>query len=177
MFGSRATIQEALDYCESLINTLAQTDQVGIRVGLGVLLNTIDNSVTQSQGPSPVTDQADMLSMLGGIYDKLVADVATKVEARHIEVINSVVGERLNFSLNDIDEKIADWMTYNLRDRMMEILENDSVDDQISNWMSNNFDLDDYNVDGAIESWMDNNIDDKVYDAINSISFTVEIGR
>jgi len=177
MFGSRATVQEALDYCETLINTLAQTDQVGIRVGLGVLLNTIDNVVTQSQAPKPINDQADLLIQLSGMYDKLVRDVTDSVEARHIEVINSVVGERLNFSLNDIDEKIGDWMQTNLRDQMMTVLENDDISDQISNWMSNNFDLDDYNVDGAIESWMDNNIDDKVYDAVNSISFTVEIGR
>jgi hypothetical protein len=122
-------------------------------------------------------DQSDLLTLLGGLYDKLVSDVASKVEKRHIEVINEVVGERLNFSLNDIDEKIGDWMLTNLRDQMMTVLENDDMSDQISNWMSNNFDLDDYNVDGAIEQWMDNNIDDKVYDAVNSISFTVEIGR
>jgi len=122
-------------------------------------------------------DQSDLLTLLGGLYDKLVSDVASKVEKRHIEVINEVVGERLNFSLNDIDEKIGDWMLTNLRDQMMTVLENDDISDQISNWMSNNFDLDDYNVDGAIEQWMDNNIDDKVYDAVNSISFTVEIGR
>jgi hypothetical protein len=94
--------------------------------------------------------------------------------------------------MNDVDEQVSNWMDShlydrleahkvvredNLRDKMMEMLEHDNVDDQISNWMSNNFDLDDYNVGDAIEQWMDNNIDDKVYDAVNSISFTVEIGR
>ncbi len=164
MFGSRATVQEALDYCETLINTLAQTDQVGIRVGLGVLLNTIDNVVTQSQAPKPINDQADLLIQLSGMYDKLVRDVVGEVEAK--------------IMTNDkIDESIEDWMKHNLRDKVMDVVSDDNIDDQISNWMSNNFDLDDYNVDGAIESWMDNNIDDKVYDAVNSISFTVEIGR
>ena len=109
-------------------------------------------------------DQSELLVILGSMYDKLVNDVASKVEAK--------------IMTNDkIDESIDEWIKLNLRDRMMEMLEHDSVDDQISNWMSNNFDLDDYNIDGAIESWMDNNIDDKVYDAVNSISFTVEIGR
>lgn len=154
LFASRGcNIQEALDYAEVLINTLNNADQVAVRTAFGVLINTIDNAVAQSQGPSP---------------EKLAI----------IELINDVVNERLSFSLNDIDEKIGDWMQINLRDRVMDIVANDpDIDDQISNWMSNNFDLDDYNVDGAIESWMDNNIDDKVYDAVNSISFTVEIGR
>ena len=165
LFASRGcNIQEALDYAEVLINTLNNADQVAVRTAFGVLINTIDNAVAQSQGPSPEMDQADMLSQLGSMYDKLVNDVASKVEAK--------------IMTNDkIDESIDEWIKLNLRDRMMEMLEHDSVDDQISNWMSNNFDLDDYNIDGAIESWMDNNIDDKVYDAVNSISFTVEIGR
>ena len=151
IFGSRGcNIQEAVDYVNELINTLPQTDQIGIRVGFGVLINTIDNAVAQSQGPKPDMDQADMLTQLGGIYDKLVKDVASKVETKIDELVN---------------------------DKVREMLAEDDISDQISNWMSNNFDLDDYNVDGAIESWMDNNIDDKVYDAVNSISFTVEIGR
>ena len=122
-------------------------------------------------------DQSDLLTLLGGLYDKLVSDVASKVEKRHIEVINEVVGERLNFSLNDIDEKIGDWMLTNLRDQMMTVLENDDISDQISNWMSNNFDITDYNVDDAIEQWMDNNLDDKVTDAARCLTFTVEVSR
>lgn len=122
-------------------------------------------------------DQSDLLTLLGGLYDKLVSDVASKVEKRHIEVINEVVGERLNFSLNDIDEKIGDWMLTNLRDQMMTVLENDDMSDQISNWMSNNFDITDYNVDDAIEQWMDNNLDDKVTDAARCLTFTVEVSN
>ena len=122
-------------------------------------------------------DQSELLALIGGLYDKLVSDVASKVEKRHIEVINEVVGERLNFSLNDIDEKIGDWMQTNLRDQMMTVLENDDISDQISNWMSNNFDITDYNVDDAIEQWMDNNLDDKVTDAARCLTFTVEVSN
>jgi hypothetical protein len=135
MFGSLVTVQEALDYCETLINTLAQTDQVGIRVGLGVLLNTIDNVVTQSQGPSP---------------EKLAI----------IELI---------------DARLNEWATLKLRDRVMEIIEDDDISDQISNWMSNNFDVEDYNVGDAIESWADRNLEDKINEAINNLTFTVNV--
>jgi hypothetical protein len=151
LFASRGCdIQAALDYVDQLAT--ASTDPVAVQTAARVLLNTIDSAVTQSQGPSPVEEA------LFAIIDKRIA----------VLQINTQV---------EINASIDDWMDNNLRDKMMDILANDNVDDQISNWMSNNFDLDDYNVDGAIESWMDNNIDDKVYDAVNSISFTVEIGR
>jgi len=161
IFGSRGcNIQEAVDYANELINTLPQTDQVGIRVGLGVLINTIDNAVAQSQGPKPVMDHAELLSQFGGIYDKLVADVTAKI------TINTQV---------EINASIDDWMDNNLRDKIMDILSMDDVDDQISNWMSNNFDITDYNVDDAIDSWMENNMDDKIQDAINNLTFSVTV--
>lgn len=161
IFGSRGcNIQEAVDYVNELINTLPQTDQIGIRVGFGVLINTIDNAVAQSQGPSPEMDQADMLTQFGNMYDKLVNDVASKVEAK----IN-----------HNIDESIAQWMLLNLRDKVMDIVADDDIDDQISNWMSNNFDITDYNVDDAIDSWMENNMDDKIQDAISNLTFNVTV--
>jgi hypothetical protein len=136
IFGSRGcNIQEAIDYANELINTLPQSDQVGIRVGLGVLLNTIDNAVTQSQGPSP---------------EKLAI----------IELI---------------DARLNEWATLNLRDRVMDMLSMDDVDDQISNWMSNNFDIDDYNVDDSIERWIENNLDEKVSDAVSNLTFSVTV--
>ena len=153
LFASRGCdIQSAIDYCEVMISTLNQTDQIGARSAIGVLINTIDNAVTQAQGPSP-----------------------ERIAITHL--ISSIISEQLNVTMNDVDEQISNWMNSNLKERIMDIVAEDDISDQISNWMSNNFDLDDYNIDGAIEQWMDNNIDDKVYDAVNSISFTVEIGR
>ena len=137
IFGSRGcNIQEAIDYANEMINTLPQTDQVGIRVGLGVLINTIDNAVTQSQGPSP---------------EKLAI----------IELI---------------DARLNEWATLNLRDRVMEIIEDDDISDQISDWMSNNFDIDDYSIDYSIEKWVDNNLDEKISDAVSNLTFNVTVG-
>jgi hypothetical protein len=128
IFGSRGcNIQEAVDYVNELINTIPQTDQVGIRVGFGVLLNTIDNAVAQAQGPSP---------------EKIAI----------IELI---------------DQRIAD--------KVRNMLAEDDISDQISNWMSNNFDVEDYNVGDAIESWADRNLDDKINEAINNLEFTVNV--
>jgi len=153
LFGSRGMdIQSALDYSEMMINTLSATDQVAVRTAFGVVINTIDSAVTQSQGPSPVEEA------LFAIIDKRIA----------VLQINTQV---------EINASIDDWMDNNLRDKMMDILANDDIDDQISNWMSNNFDITDYNVDDAIESWMDNNLDDKVTDAARCLTFTVEVSR
>ena len=153
LFGSRGCdIQSALDYVETMIGGIATSEQIAVRTAIGVLINTVDNAVAQSQGPSP-----------------------ERIAITHL--ISSIINEQLNVTMNDVDEQISNWMNSNLKERIMDIVAEDDISDQISNWMSNNFDLDDYNIDGAIEQWMDNNIDDKVYDAVNSISFTVEIGR
>lgn len=149
LFASRGcNIQEALDYAEMLINTLSNVDQVAVRTAIGVLLNTIDNAVAQSQGPSPLEEA------LFAIIDKRIA----------VLQINSQV---------EINASIDDWMDNNLRDKMMDILANEDISDDISNWMSNNFDITDYDVDGSIESWMDNNMDDKLHEAVSNLNFTV----
>jgi hypothetical protein len=152
LFGSRGMdIQSALDYSEIMINTLSATDQVAVRTAFGVLLNTIESAVTQSQGPSPVEEA------LFAIIDKRIA----------VLQINAQV---------EINASIDDWMDNNLRDKVMDIIANeDDIDDQISNWMSNNFDITDYNVDDAIESWADNNMDDKIQEAVNNLTFTVNV--
>ena len=147
LFASRGCdIQSALDYVDQLAT--ASTDPVAVQTAARVLLNTIDSAVTQSQGPSPLEEA------LFAIIDKRIA----------VLQINTQV---------EINASIDDWMENNLRDKMMDILANDDIDDQISNWMSNNFDLTDYDVDGAIESWMDNNMDDKLHDAVSNLNFTV----
>ena len=149
LFGSRGMdIQSALDYAEMMINTLSATDQVAVRTAFGVLINTIDSAVTQSQGPTPLEEA------LFAIIDKRIA----------VLQINSQV---------EINASIDDWMDNNLKDKMMDILANEDIDDDISNWMSNNFDITDYDVEGAIESWMDNNIDDKLHEAVSNLNFTV----
>jgi len=152
LFGSRGMdIQSALDYSEIMINTLSATDQVAVRTAFGVLLNTIESAVTQSQGPSPVEEA------LFAIIDKRIA----------VLQINTQV---------EINASVEDWMDNNLRDKVMDIIANeDDIDDQISNWMSNNFDITDYNVDDAIESWADNNMDDKIQEAINNLTFSVTV--
>ena len=137
LFASRGCdIQSALDYAEMMINTLSAVDQVSVRTAFGVVLNTIDSAVTQSQGPSP-----EKLAIIALIDERIDAHKLIREDA-----IGDVVDEHIR-----------------------------NLDDKIEDWMSNNFDLDNYDVDSSIESWMDNNIDEKIQDAISNIEFSVSV--
>ena len=149
LFGSRGIdIKSALDYVDELAT--ASTDPVAVQTAARVLLNTIDGAVTQAMGPTPLEEA------ITAIIDKRMA----------VLQINSQV---------EINASIDDWMENNLKDKMMDVLANDDIDDQISNWMSNNFDINDYDVDGAIESWVYNNLDEKIQDAISNLEFSVTV--
>jgi hypothetical protein len=137
LFASRGMdIQSALDYSEMMINTLSATDQVAVRTAFGVVINTIESAVTQSQGPSP-----EKLAIIALIDERIDA---------HKLIREDAIGDVVDAHIENLDDKISDWM-------------------------SNNFDLDNYNVDDAIESWMDNNIDEKIQDAISNIEFSVTV--
>ena len=139
LFGSRGCeIQSALDYVETMIGGMATSDQIAVRTAVGVLVNTIDNAVAQSQGPSP---------------EKLAI----------IALIDERIAEHKLVREEDLQSKVMDF------------LENDDISDQISDWMSNNFDIDDYNVDYSIERWIENNLDEKVSDAISNLTFNVTV--
>lgn len=151
LFGSRGMdIQSALDYAETMISTFQGTEYAAAKTAIGVLVNTIESAVTQSKGPTPLEEA------LFEIIDKRIA----------VLQINTQV---------EINASIDDWMDNNLRDKMMDILANEDIDDDISNWMSNNFDITDYNVDDAIESWAENNLDEKISEAINNLTFNVTL--
>ena len=137
LFASRGCdIQSALDYAEMMINTLSAVDQVSVRTAFGVVLNTIDSAVTQSQGPSP-----EKLAIIALIDERIDA---------HKLIREDAIGDLVDEHIRNLDDKIEDWM-------------------------SNNFDLDNYNFDSAIESWADHNLDEKINEAINNLTFTVNV--
>ena len=137
LFASRGcNIQEALNYAEMMINTLSATDQVSIRTAFGVVINTIDSAVTQSQGPSP-----EKLAIIALIDERIDAHKLIREDA-----IGDVVDEHIR-----------------------------NLDDKIEDWMSNNFDLDNYDVDSSIEVWIENNLQEKVEEAIGNVEFNVTV--
>jgi len=137
LFASRGMdIQSALDYSEMMINTLSATDQVAVRTAFGVVINTIESAVTQSQGPSP-----EKLAIIALIDERIDA---------HKLIREDAIGDVVDAHIDNLDDKISDWM-------------------------SNNFDVEDYNVGDAIESWADRNLEEKINEAINNLTFTVNV--
>ena len=137
LFASRGCdIKDAVDYAEIMINTFQGPEYAAAKTAIYVLINTIDNAVTQSQGPSP-----EKLAIIALIDERIDA---------HKLIREDAIGDVVDAHIDNLDDKISDWM-------------------------SNNFDVTDYNVDDAIESWMDNNIDEKIQDAISNIEFSVSV--
>jgi hypothetical protein len=128
-------------------------------------------------------DQAQLLSLIGSMYDKLVNDVATQVQSQLnlgtvTDIINESIDARVKAVVEDdfanlfrrvaaiedkgihanlvtevIDARIQTWAGYNLSDA-------------IATWVENNLDLDD-----RIENWVENNLDleDAAREAVSEI--------
>ena len=121
LFASRGMdIQSALDYSEMMINTLSATDQVAVRTAFGVVINTIESAVTQSQGPSP-----EKLAIIALIDERIDA---------HKLIREDAIGDVVDAHIDNLDDKIADWMSNNFD------VTDYNVDDAIESWMENNLD-------------------------------------
>ena len=121
LFASRGCdIKSALDYAEIMINTLSSTDQVAVRTAFGVVLNTIDSAVTQSQGPSP-----EKLAIIALIDERIDA---------HKLIREDAIGDVVDAHIDNLDDKIADWMSNNFD------ATDYNTDDAIEAWMENNLD-------------------------------------
>ena len=121
LFASRGcNVQEALNYAEMMINTLSATDQVSIRTAFGVVINTIDSAVTQSQGPSP-----EKLAIIALIDERIDA---------HKLIREDAIGDVVDAHIDNLDDKIADWMSNNFD------ATDYNTDDAIEAWMENNLD-------------------------------------
>lgn len=131
-------------------------------------------------------DQAQLLSIIGSVYDKFVADVSARVESR---LLDSIV-DRLNTSgmlTTEIDTRIQakiDGLTgldkAFITDIVRSEIEDADLDDKISDWMSNNFDITDYedqlDIDNMISDWMmSSKLTDSVRDTVRELSFSVTV--
>ena len=76
-----------------------------------------------------------------------------------------LIDERIKASASNIDQQISDWMDSNV-----------DHDHLISEWLSDNFDVTDYNINDAIHEWASDNLADEVEKVIkNSLTFSVQV--
>jgi hypothetical protein len=136
LFGSRGVdVGHALEYVDQL--AAASTDAVAVQTAARVLLNTVIGAVDQIlNATSP-----ERLALIDLIDERIDAHKLIREDA--------------------VANQITDWMNDHLEEY---IGDNIDVEDKINDWMSNNFDLHDYNISDAINDWMGNNLDDKIAD-------------
>ena len=130
-------------------------------------------------------DQAQLLSIIGSVYDKFVADVSAKVESRLLDTIV----DRLNTSgmlTTEIDTRIQakiDDLTGLDKAMITEIVKGEiedlDIDQSISDWMSNNFDISDYehnlDIEDKISDYLSDHLSDRVRDEVRDLSFSVTV--
>jgi hypothetical protein len=102
-------------------------------------------------------DQAALLTILGNLYDKLVADVAARVQQQQL-------------SDELIDARIKNWVTLKFDDCANAWAE-DAFDSLADNWAQNNLDLED----AARDAVNDMDIRDMVREAVKDLTFSVSV--
>ena len=105
--------------------------------------------------PTPKLDQADVLTIVGGLLDHLVEAVAQRVMAK------LTGGDGI-----DLDNVLDAWA-------MNSTVLEDKVGDQIQSFVDNQLDLDD-----AVRQALDNiDLDDMVMTAVQELEFSVRVSR
>ena len=105
--------------------------------------------------PTPKLDQADVLTIVGGLLDHLVEAVAQRVMAKLTEGDVTV-----------LDNLMDSWA-------MNSTVLEDKVGDQIQSFVDNQLDLDD-----AVRQALDNvDLDDMVMTAVQELEFNVRVSR
>jgi hypothetical protein len=120
-------------------------------------------------------DQAQLLSLIGSLYDKLVEDVAQRVATMNKESLAYLVDASVTESIDARVKAVVEDDFANLFRRVAAIedkgihanlVTEDALGDLIESWVENNLDLDD-----RIENWVENNLDleDAAREAVREI--------
>jgi hypothetical protein len=118
---------------------------------------TIENAT-----PSTRLDQADMLSIIGGLYDKLVNDVADRVQAALADNITAQIEHAMDTWASNaviIDDRITDYVSHTL-----------NLDSKLDEWAMTSGTLEDKITEG-VQSFVDNqlDVDDVVRGALDNL--------
>ena len=128
-------------------------------VDVAASLEYVDQLASASSDPVAVQTAARVLlnTVIGAVDQILTSRSPEKLAL--IELID----QRIAASASNIDQQISDWMDSNV-----------DHDHLINEWMSDNFDVTDYNINDAINEWSSDNLADEVEKVIkNSLTFSV----
>ena len=128
-------------------------------VDVGAALEYVDQLASASSDPVAVQTAARVLlnTVIGAVDQILTSRSPERL------VLIELIDERIAASASNIDQQISDWMDSNV-----------DHDHLINEWMSDNFDVSDYNINDAIHEWSSDNLADQVEKVIkNSLTFSV----
>jgi hypothetical protein len=114
--------------------------------------------------------------------DLTIEEVGEKHEAvitALADLIWPVIRERIKSTIdasieakigNDLDDKInqsvESYINYSY-----------DIDQQISNYLSSQFDLRDYDINDIVQDYMNDRLEDMVYESVSGLSFEVNVSR
>ena len=130
-------------------------------VDVAASLEYVDQLASASSDPVAVQTAARvLLNTVIGAVDQIL----TSRSPERLALID-LIDERIAASASNIDQQISDWMDSNV-----------DHDHLINEWMSDNFDVTDYNINDAINEWSSDNLADEVEKVIkNSLTFSVQV--
>lgn len=130
-------------------------------VDVAASLEYVDQLASASSDPVAVQTAARvLLNTVIGAVDQIL----TSRSPERLALIE-LIDERIAASASNIDQQISDWMDSNV-----------DHDHLISEWLSDNFDVTDYNINDAIHEWASDNLADEVEKVIkNSLTFSVQV--
>ena len=111
-------------------------------------------------------DQAELLAVISGMYDKLVTDVAERVLVK----IDAVIGQRFSDARAELEETIGARTALKLEE----------IEDCIATWAQDNID-----VEGEVQRYVDNYFDindhvdlgEKISEALDEIDWKEKINE
>ena len=130
-------------------------------------------------------DQAQLLSLIGSLYDKLVTDVALRVTQiitqsdAFKEEIDRLLSKHYLISQSEAvkTENDRKLITVWIKEELEDVL--GDLDDRIGEYLSDNFDINDHadslDIDDKISDYMANNLRDEVRDQVRNMDFTVTV--
>lgn len=126
MFADRGTnIDDAVEYADSLLETLTGSDRAAATTALMVVINTAHNAWAAQ--PTPAQE----------IAAAWVRDLVAQEIDKHAQGMQDKVGDLVSEWLDEnLDGKADEWARNSLSF-------DDLVDDRVERWINNNLDLDD----------------------------------
>jgi hypothetical protein len=119
-------------------------------------------------------DQAQLLSVIGSMYDKFVADVSAKVESNLIQMIDNSINVRIQAALDPKGLEVG-----TIRQIVRGEIEAMDLDQTISDWFDNNFDIteheDNLSISDKVDEYLSDKLEDMVRDEVRNLSFSVTL--